>query len=157
MSADSDLRADSARLIVISGPSGVGKTSVALTLLEDERFRRALTATTRAPRGEERDGVDYHFLSREAFEARRERGALLEWAAVYEDLYGTPRENVEAILASGRHCLLLLDVQGVESLQRDGVPALYVFVTAPSAEELERRPHLTDSPGVPKHGSVANT
>ena len=128
-----------AQLIVISGPSGVGKTSVAEALLGDDRFMRALTATTRAARGAERDGVDYHFLSRQAFIVERERGALLEWADVYGDLYGTPRQNVESILDSGRHCVLLLDVQGVESLQADGVEAIYVFVTAPSAEELERR------------------
>jgi len=117
----------------------VGKTSLAEALLGDGRFRRALTATTRTPRAGEQDGIDYQFLSRQAFEAERERGALLEWADVYGDLYGTPRQNVDSILASGRHCLLLLDVQGVKSLQALGVEALYVFVTAPSAEELERR------------------
>jgi guanylate kinase len=128
-----------ARLIVISGASGVGKTSLARRLLEHPAFRRAVTATTRAPRGQERDQVDYHFLSRERFEAEIEAGRFLEHAHVYGRLYGTPRENVEKILQSGQHCVLLLDVQGVESLRADDVEALYVFVTAPSMAELERR------------------
>ena len=127
------------QLIVISGASGVGKTSLAERLLRHPAFRRALTATTRAPRGQERDGVDYHFLSRAQFEADIASGRFLEHADVYGRLYGTPRENVESILESGQNCVLLLDVQGVESLRADGVPALYVFVTAPSMEELERR------------------
>lgn len=128
-----------ARLIVISGASGVGKTSLAQRLLEHPAFRRAVTATTRAPRGQEQDQVDYHFLSRERFEAEIEAGRFLEHAHVYGRLYGTPRENVEKILQSGQHCVLLLDVQGVESLRADDVEALYVFVTAPSMAELERR------------------
>ena len=106
-----------ARLIVISGASGVGKTSLAQRLLEHPAFRRAVTATTRAPRGQEQDQVDYHFLSRERFEAEIEAGRFLEHAHVYGRLYGTPRENVEKILQSGQHCVLLLDVQGVESLR----------------------------------------
>ena len=128
-----------AKLIVISGASGVGKTSLAERLLAHPSFTRAVTATTRAPRGNEQDGVDYHFLSRERFEADIAAGRFLEHADVYGRLYGTPRENVARILESGQHCVLLLDVQGVESLQADGVEALYVFVTAPSMEELERR------------------
>lgn len=127
------------RLIVVSGPSGAGKTSLALRMLADRRFARALTATTRAPRGAERDGRDYQFLSEPAFQARLRGGRFLEHARVYGDLYGTPRDNVRAILDSKRHCLLVVDVQGVESLQAQGIEALYVFVKAPSAQELEAR------------------
>ncbi len=127
------------RLVVMSGASGAGKTSVAYRLLEDARFERAVTATTRAPREGERDGVDYHFLDEATFRARWEAGGFLAPAEVYEHLYGTPRENVERIRASGRHCLLVIDVQGVEDLKAQAVEGFYVFVDAPSFEELERR------------------
>jgi len=127
------------QLIVMSGASGVGKTSIAERLLAHPAFARAVTATTRAPRGGEQDGVDYHFLDAEAFRSGIAVGRFLEHADVYGRLYGTPRANVEQILESGRNCVLLLDVQGVESLRADGVEALYVFVAPPSMEELERR------------------
>lgn len=134
-----DAAAGQGRLVVISGASGAGKTSVAYRVLEDARFERAVTATTRAPRPGEQDAVDYHFLSRPAFQARWTADGFLAPAEVYGHLYGTPRENVERIRASGRHCLLVIDVQGVEDLKAQGVEALYVFVDAPSFEELERR------------------
>ena len=127
------------RLVVMSGASGAGKTSVAYRVLEDARFERAVTATTRAPREGEQDGVDYHFLDEPTFRSRWQAGGFLAPAEVYEHLYGTPRENVVRIRASGRHCLLVIDVQGVEDLKAQGVEALYVFVDAPSFEELERR------------------
>ena len=127
------------RVVVISGPSGVGKSAVVARLLEDPRFGRAITATTRAPRGAEKDGVDYHFLTKEAFERRLAAGAFLEHANVYGFLYGTPRDGVEAIRAAGRPCLLVIDVQGAETLRRDGVDALFVFLEPPSLAELERR------------------
>ncbi len=126
-------------LIVISGASGAGKTSVAYRLLEDPRFARAVTATTRAARAGEQDGVDYHFLAEPEFRGRWAKEGFLAPAEVYGDLYGTPRENVERIRTSGRHCLLVIDVQGVEDLKARGLEALYVFVDAPSFEELERR------------------
>lgn len=129
-----------ARLIVLSGLSGAGKSTVAARLLEDPRFARAVTATTRAPRGGEVPDVDYHFLSEAQFVAAIEAGAFLEHAVVYAGKrYGTPRKNVAAILESGRHCLLVVDVQGVASLRRMDVEALYVFVTVPDLGELERR------------------
>ena len=137
--ASGDDSAPAPRLVVMSGASGAGKTSVAHRLLEDARFARAVTATTREPRGEEQDGVDYHFLTAGDFHKRLIADGFLAPAEVYGHWYGTPRENVERILASGRHCLLVIDVQGVEDLRQSDVEALYVFVDAPSFEELERR------------------
>ena len=128
-----------ARLIVVSGPSGAGKISVAQRLLADPRFARALTATTRKPRPGEKDGVDYRFLTPESFERRLAEGRFLEHARVYGSLYGTPREAPKAVLASGRHCLLVIDVQGAGTLRRMGVEAHYVFVQAPGEGELKRR------------------
>lgn len=130
---------DAARLVVVSGASGAGKTSVAQRLLQDARFGRAVTATTREPRGAEQDGRDYHFLTAGDFHKRLITGDFLAPAEVYGHWYGTPRENVEGILASGRHCILVIDVQGVEDLQGSDVEALYVFVDAPSFEELQQR------------------
>lgn len=127
-------------LVVISGPSGVGKTSVAKRLLENPEFARAVTATTRAPRpGVEVDGVDYRFLDEAAFRAGVSRGDFLEWAEVHGRLYGTPRKAVESILGDGRVCLLVIDVQGAASLRAQATEALYVFVAPPSDAELERR------------------
>lgn len=126
-------------LVVISGPSGVGKTTVAERLLGLPGFARAVTATTRAPRPGEKDGVDYRFLDEAAFRAGIAAGEFLEHAEVHGRLYGTPRAAVESILARGLACLLVIDVQGAATLRRDGVPALYVFVAPPSDEELERR------------------
>jgi guanylate kinase len=127
------------RLVVVSGPSGVGKTALIDRLLADARFARAITATTRAPRGAERDGVDYVFLEPGEFRRRVADGWFLEHAEVYGRSYGTPKESVEGVCLAGRHCLLNVDVQGAATLRRLGVDALYVFVTPPSLEELERR------------------
>ena len=127
------------RLLVLSGPSGVGKSAVAERVLKDPRFARALTATTRPPRAGEKDGVAYLFLAHPEFEKRVAAGWFLEHADVYGNLYGTPRSSVESVLASGRHCLLVIDVQGVASLRKSGVEARYVFLLAPSSEHLERR------------------
>lgn len=127
------------RLLVLSGPSGVGKTTVAAGLLRDPRFGRAVTATTRAPRPGERHGRDYLFLSREAFLEGVAAGRFLEHAEVHGHLYGTPRASVEQVLATGRICLLVIDVQGAATLRERGTDARFVFLAPPSPEELERR------------------
>jgi guanylate kinase len=127
------------RLVVISGPSGAGKTSVARHLLLDPRFERAVTATTRPPRDGERDGQDYYFLSDGAFREGLAQGEFLEHADVYGHLYGTPRFETERIRAAGRTCLLVVDVQGVRNLRKLGLDAYYVFIQAASPEELRRR------------------
>jgi len=125
--------------VVVSGPSGVGKTAVIDRLLLDPRFARAVTATTRAPRAGERDGVDYVFLARDEFLRRVAAGWFLEHADVYGRLYGTPRSHAEAILEAGRHCLLNIDVQGAATLRASGTDALFAFLVPPSLAELERR------------------
>jgi len=127
------------RLLVISGTSGSGKTTVAGALLRDPRYGRARTATTRPARAGEVDGIDYDFLTEDAFRAGIERGDFVEHAVVYGRLYGTPRANLEAILDSGRNCVLVVDVQGVRNLRRQAIEAFTVFVEAPSPEELRRR------------------
>jgi len=127
------------KLVVISGPSGVGKTTVCARLLARDEFERVITATTRTPRGEERDGVDYHFLDDAAFDAWISDGRFLEWAEVYGRKYGSPRSEAEAILARGRFPLLNIDVQGAASLRSSGLDCLRVFLLPPSEAELEKR------------------
>ncbi len=142
----------------MSGPSGVGKTAVISRLLKDPRFARAITATTREPRGGERDGVDYVFLSRTEFERRVAAGWFLEWADVYGRLYGTPKASPEAVVSAGKNCLLNIDVQGAATLRSQRVEALYVFLAPPALSELERRlkgRREDDAPSVARRLAVA--
>lgn len=126
-------------LVVLSGPSGVGKTVVSEGLQEKSGYVRAITATTRPPRAGEEDGVDYLFLDRAQFEQRVEEGGFLEHAEVHGNLYGSPHDGVEQQLAQSRVVLLLIDVQGAEKLRQDGVDALQIFLEPPGLEELRRR------------------
>jgi guanylate kinase len=122
---------------VVSGPSGVGKTTVCDLLLERAGFERVVTATTRAPRDGEQDGVDYLFLSDEEFLEWIEEERFIEWAHVHGRRYGSPHDQAVAILERGRHALLNIDVQGAASIHRGNVTK--VFLLPPSTEELERR------------------
>jgi guanylate kinase len=128
-------------LLVLSAPSGAGKTTLA------HRFRAAhpdavfsVSATTRAPRGAERDGVDYHFVTPERFAELVAQGALAEWAEVHGKRYGTLRSTVEQALRAGKIALFDIDVQGGEQLAR-AFPgdAVTVLIVPPSVAELERR------------------
>jgi guanylate kinase len=128
-------------LIILSGPSGSGKSTVVERLLAGGGLplRRSVTATTRAPREGERDGVHYHFWPRERFERERDAGALLEWADVFGHLYGTPRAEVEPHRDRGQGVVLVIDVQGAAQVRAACPDAVSVFLLPPSRQELERR------------------
>jgi guanylate kinase len=127
-------------LLVLAGPSGVGKGTIGKALLErDRELTWSVSATTRPPRPGERDGVDYRFLTEDEFAALREAGGFLEWFDVYGQLKGTPREPVEQALAEGRDVLMEVDVQGAMAVREQIPDALLVFVRAPSREAQEER------------------
>jgi guanylate kinase len=127
-------------LVVLAGPSGVGKgTIVAGLRARGLGLWESVSYTTRAPRPDEVDGVDYHFVTREEFEALRDAGGFLEWFEVFADLKGTPRGPVEERLAGGADVLLEIDVQGALKVREVFPEALLVFVKPPSPEELRRR------------------
>ncbi|MGB0272792.1 MAG: guanylate kinase [Opitutales bacterium] len=134
-------------LLIVSGPAGSGKTTVCERLLgELPELQRIVTATTRAPRGNEVNGSDYHFLAREDFEARIAAGAFYEYAQVHHQLYGTLKSEVQAKLRAGIDLLLNIDVQGAAQMRATAATdALLngriasVFILPPTLEELERR------------------
>jgi guanylate kinase len=129
------------RLFVVTGPSGAGKGTLIRRLVERRRdLAVAVSATTRARRPGEEDGRDYHFLSEAEFERRVEAGDFLEHVDyVSGQRYGTLREEVERILASGRSCVLELETQGAKEVQATTPEATTIFVQPPSFAELERR------------------
>jgi guanylate kinase len=130
----------SGRLVILSGPSGVGKDSVLdRWKTADPRVVRVVAYCTRAPRSGEVDGVDYHFVTREQFMAKAEAGDFLEYKEVHGNLYATPLKDMEALLADGRIAVLKIDVQGALSVMEKRDDAISIFLLAPSAEELERR------------------
>jgi guanylate kinase len=126
--------------LVISAPSGAGKSTLVERLrVEFPHFAYSISCTTRAPRGEEKDGKDYHFLTREEFFSRREAGYFAEWAEVHGNLYGTLRSELERCLATGSDVILELDVQGMRSLKGLYPGVGTIFLAPPSMAELERR------------------
>jgi guanylate kinase len=136
------LGAPGAQLIIISGPSGVGKD----TIIEAMRrlptaaaYHYVVTCTTRAPRPGEIDGIHYRFLTPATFASIRDDDGFLEWAEVHGNWYGTPRDSVRAALAAGRDVVLKIDVQGAEMVKKKVPEALLVFLVPPSMQELFRR------------------
>jgi guanylate kinase len=127
-------------LVVVSGPSGVGKSTIVADLTRAHpQVVPIVTATTRPRRPEEVDKVHYHFLSADAFESLRSSGGLLEAALVHGNWYGTPIQQVRGILAAGRDAILTIDPQGARSVHKVVPDALLIFVMPPSIKDLDHR------------------
>ena len=125
---------------MISAPSGSGKTTLVQKLIasfSDLRF--SVSYTTRPPRGAERDGVDYHFVTRDEFQEKIRKGEFLEWAEVHGNLYGTSKVETERIRAGGQDILLDVDVQGADQVRKAEPEAVTMFVMPPSFQVLEER------------------
>jgi guanylate kinase len=126
--------------LVLAAPSGTGKTTLARALVQrSEGYCFSLSATTRAPRQGERDGVDYHFVARERFDEMVAAGELAEWAEVHGEAYGTPRSELEKAVEGGEQVVLDIDVQGARQIRRSVPGALLVFVLPPSVRALVGR------------------
>jgi len=127
-------------LFIVAAPSGAGKTSLTRALLESEPgMLLSVSYTSRAPRPNERDGVHYHFVSRDEFEAMIARGEFFEHAIVHGDLKGTSRKVVEQTLREGRDVLLEIDWQGARQVRAQLPGTVSIFILPPSRDELERR------------------
>lgn len=128
-------------MFVISSPSGAGKTSLARKLIEnDPDIAMSVSMTTRPPRPGEIDGQDYIFVSEDKFNEALEKGALLEWARVFDNLYGTPRREVEDRLKNGKDVIFDIDWQGTQQLhEKAGQDVVRVFILPPSVRALEQR------------------
>ena len=127
-------------LLVLSAPSGGGKTTIARKLLQVRKdLGYSVSATTRATRNGERDGKDYHFLSRAEFERRRDQGEFLEWAEYGTQLYGTLKREIDRIFGEGRHAVLDIEIEGARQIRKNFPNSLQVFVLPPSADVLVER------------------
>ncbi|OGR87060.1 MAG: guanylate kinase [Elusimicrobia bacterium RIFCSPHIGHO2_02_FULL_57_9] len=128
-------------LIVISAPSGTGKSTICRRLLERrEELRYSMSCTTRLPRPGEKTGRDYFFVTKEEFKRKISRSEFLEWAVVHDHYYGTPRHFIESTVKKGRNVLLAIDIQGASSIRRK-LPedSVLIFLAPPSLESLKQR------------------
>ena len=138
----SDLAPRRGLLLILSSPSGAGKTTLTRMLMDwDQSISFSVSATTRPPRPGEQDGVEYYFRSRQAFESLVKTGEMLEHAEVFGNLYGSPKAPVEAALAAGRDTVFDIDWQGGQQIRNSalGHDVVSIFVLPPSIAELERR------------------
>lgn len=128
-------------LFIVSGPSGCGKGTVLAEILKQDNVYYSVSATTRAPRPGEVNGVNYHFLSKDEFEKLIENGGMLEYANYCGNYYGTPKKPVEDMLAEGKNVILEIEVQGALKVMEKCPEAVSVFILPPSLKELRRRLH----------------
>lgn len=130
-------------MLVISSPSGAGKSTIARTLMErDRQIGMSVSVTTRQRRQSENEGVHYHFASQREFERMRDSDSLLEWAEVHGNFYGTPREPVELAMSEGRDMLFDIDWQGAQQLQdKMKADVVSIFILPPTMAELQSRLH----------------
>jgi guanylate kinase len=126
-------------LIVFSGPSGVGKSSIIDAVLDGTRSEFSVSATTRQPRRGETDGIDYHFITRQDFLDAIASGRVLEWAEYGGNLYGTLRQPVEAAILRGDTVILDIENEGAKQVRQAFPRAVLIFITPPDLEELEKR------------------
>lgn len=126
-------------LLVVSAPSGCGKGTILGEILKDDSFYYSISATTRAPREGEQDGVNYHFITKEEFEQRIAQGGMLEYAQYCGNYYGTPKKEVEQMREAGRDVILEIEVEGAMKVRTLCPDAVFLFIAPPSVEELRRR------------------
>lgn len=127
-------------LIVISGPSGSGKDTVCNTLVEqNSNYWISISCTSRSPRGEEKDGINYYFLTREAFEDKIESQELLEYAEYNGNYYGTPKDIIEEKRSQGINVILVIEVQGALKVKELVPDAIFIFLVPPSMDILKKR------------------
>lgn len=126
-------------LLVVSAPSGCGKGTILGEILKDDSFYYSISATTRAPREGEQDGVNYHFITKEEFEQRIAQGGMLEYAQYCGNYYGTPKKEVEQMRDAGRDVILEIEVEGAMKVRALCPDAVFLFIAPPSVEQLRRR------------------
>lgn len=126
-------------LLIVSGPSGSGKGTVVQELVKEENYALSISATTRDPRPNEKDGEHYFFRTKTEFEYMKEAGQLLEWACFCDNYYGTPKSYVEKKLADGKNVLLEIEVQGALKVRKIYPDCILIFMLPPSLEELQNR------------------
>jgi guanylate kinase len=132
-------------LIILSGPSAVGKGTVIEALMKEyQNISYSISVTTRQARPGEEDGVDYFFVSKDKFDNMIENGEFIEWAKVHGNYYGTPKGYVEEAIASGRDVILEIDIQGATQVKKEYKEGIFIFLAPPSLEELRSRIYKRD-------------
>nr|POF16564.1 guanylate kinase [Quercus suber] len=131
----------SPRPIVVSGPSGSGKSTLLGRLFKEypDRFGFSISHTTRAPRGQEQDGVEYNFVTREVFQKMIDEGGFIEHAQFGSNMYGTSVQAVKSVAEKGKNCILDIEMEGVKQVKKTDLNARFLFLQPPSVEILEQR------------------